>query len=131
MGEINSCNYIQKDKKDNEELENGIFPSKYSFNGESKRQSGILQFSGQFKYKNKVYLKQNLTNFINLFQNKLNNNNYMNETYYIEEITQIEFNNALHNNSHAQRIINLLNNYFNNVKYYGDNNIFSIPSIKY
>jgi hypothetical protein len=50
----------------------------------------------------------------------------MNETY-IEEITQIEFNNALHNNSHAQRIINLLILY---VKYYGDNNIFSIPPLK-
>ena len=125
MGEINSCNYLQKDQKDNEELENGIFPSEYSFNDESKRQTGILQSSGQFKTKNNVNLKQNLTNILNLFQNKLNNNDYMNETYYIEEISQIEFNNALHNNSHAQRLINLLNNSFNNVKYYGDNNIFS------
>ncbi len=85
---------FQKEQKDNEKLENGIFPSEYSFNDESKRQTGILQSSGQFKSKNNVYLKQNLTNILNLFQNKLNNNDYMNETYYIEEITQIEFNNA-------------------------------------
>ena len=85
---------MKKEQKDNEELENAIFPSEYSFNDENKRQTGILQSSGQFKYKNNVYFKKNLTKFLNLFQNKLNNNDYMNETYYIEEITQIKFNKA-------------------------------------
>ena len=131
MGNFNSCSCLQKDQKDNQELlENGIFNSEYSFNNESKRQTGVLS-SGVLKTNNKtpIYLKQNITNFLNLFQNKLNNNNMINN-YTIEEISQLQFNNALNNNNQAQRIINLSNNLLSNIKYYGDNNIISIPPLK-
>ena len=131
MGNIN-CSCLQNDQNDNKELlENGVINSEYSFNNESKRQTGVLQSSGKLKNKNNntpLYLKQNITNFLNLFQNKLNNN--MINNYSIEEISQLEFNNAINNNSQAQRTINLLNNFFSNVKYYGDNNIINLPPLK-
>ena len=128
MGNIN-CSCLQNDQNDNKELlENGILNSEYSFN-ESKRQTGVLQSSGKLKNKTPLYLKQNITNFLNLFQNKLNNNNMINN-YSIEEISQLEFNNAINNNNQAQRTINLLNNFFSNVKYYGDNNIINLPPLK-
>ena len=129
MGNIN-CSCLQNDQNDNKELlENGVINSEYSFNNESKRQTGVLQSSGKLKNKTPLYLKQNITNFLNLFQNKLNNNNMINN-YSIEEISQLEFNNAINNNSQAQRTINLLNNFFSNVKYYGDNNIINLPPLK-